>query len=294
MCPLYIFIVNPSSGSGKSAAALPALQRVLEERGSIWRVMYTAAHGQGAEIASQAALERPEGIIAVGGDGTLSEVAGGLKSTGIPMLFAPCGTGNDFIKATSLSRDPVTALRQQLDAPIGHIDLGRMNERCFLNVAGTGLDVEVLLNAEKYKQNASGLIPYLHGVADAIREYAPVHARLSYDDEPLHDASFTILSIGNGQYIGGGMRAVPGASLRDGLLATVEARPLRKWQIGILMALFIPGLHARTGIVRCRHVKKLRILRPGMIVNLDGELIACDDAEFTILPGALTVRLPEC
>ena len=289
---MYSILVNPSAGSGRAAALISGLQEKLAARRLSWQIRETQRPGQGSEIASTLARQNPEGVIVVGGDGTISEAADGLKYTGVPLLFCSCGTGNDFIKSTPLPHDPLQALDIQLDAARSFIDLGSMNDRCFLNVAGTGLDVEVLLCADRYKQHASGLTPYLHGVVDAIRAYRPVTAQVSCDDEPLRETRFTILSIGNGQYIGGGMRAVPGTSLTDGFLDVIEARPLKKWQIGVLMALFIPGLHAKTRLVRRQRVKKLRIIRPGMVINLDGELTSCDDATFSILPSALAVRLP--
>lgn len=79
-----------------------------------------------------------------------------MAGSELALLFACCGTGNDFIKAVHLPKDPVEALRLQLHTPLSRIDLGRMNEMYFLNVSGTGFDVEVLRQAEKYKQRYQG------------------------------------------------------------------------------------------------------------------------------------------
>ena len=289
---MYALIVNPAAGNGKALEVLPELCKLLDARGLTWTVHKTQEPGMGGTLAREALAQGAETVIAVGGDGTISEIAGGMKFSGIPLLFASCGTGNDFIRTAKLPRDPVEALKLQLDAPIGQIDLGRANDRNFLNVAGTGLDVNVLVEAEKYKATSSGLKPYLHGVADAIRHFSPLTAQISFDGEELHETKFTILSIGNGQYFGGGMRAVPGAQLNDGCFDVLEARPVKKWMIPFLMALFIPGLHAKTALTKRRLVQKLRIVCPGMVLNLDGELTPSDEAEFEVLPGALTVRLP--
>ena len=289
---MYVFIINPTAGSGRAERELPRLQKVLEQRGLSSRVCATAQGGDAASLAAEVAKTAPTGVIAVGGDGTISEIAGGLRQTGVPLIFAACGTGNDFVRTARLPKDIVKALEVQLDTPPRKIDMGLMNDRCFLNVAGTGLDVDVLVEAEQYKENASGIKPYLKGVAAAINRYRPITAELSWDGSAPREELFTILSIGNGQYFGGGMRPVPDALLDDGLFDVVMARPVRKWQIPFLMALFIPGLHAKTALVKRMRVREVRIRRPGMVVNLDGELLACDDAHFRILPGALTVRLP--
>ena len=290
---VYVFVVNPVAGSGRSLKILPQLIEVLKRRGIEWQVYETTAPGDATALATSAIQGgNVQGVIAVGGDGTMREVASGLKGSAIPLLFASCGTGNDFIKSTKLPKDPLQALERQLDAPIGSIDIGRVNEHFFLNVSGTGLDVEVLARTEKYKQNASGMRPYLMGVVSAIRDYRPTEAQISFDGELLRDARFSILSLGNGRFFGGGMKPVPDALLNDGYFDVVLVRPVYKWSIPILMALFIPGLHAKTPLAKRSRVRRLYIKCKGMTLNLDGELIRCDEAEYEILPGALTVRLP--
>ena len=72
----------------------------------------------------------------------------------------------------------------------------------------------------------------------------------------------------------------------------MSVRPLKKWMIGFLMALYVPGLYAKTPLAQTRRCTKLRIVCPGMTVNLDGELIQCDDAQFSLLPAFLNVRVP--
>ena len=184
------------------------------------------------------------------------------------------------------------ALKCQLDAPTGRIDVGKMNDFYFLNVAGTGFDVDVLRNAEKYKAKSTGLRTYLFGLFDAIRDFRPMTALVSFDDGPEEEVSFSILSIGNGRYIGGGMKAVPDAKLDDGLFDVVTVRPVSKPAIALLIALYIAGKHIAIGLGRLRRCRKLSIRHPGMTVNLDGELFSADSARFELLPNALCVRVP--
>ena len=287
---MYAIVVNPTAGGGKGKTILAEVLALLREKSLTAQVLETSESGQGQSLAQKALRSSPEGLIVIGGDGTIREVAGAMRDSGVPLLFASCGTGNDFVRSTALPKDPLQAVRAQLETEVSHIDLGRVNEHFFLNVSGTGLDVDVLVEAEKHKE--SRLNPYLRGVFEAFHKYKPIHAKLSYDEEPLREVDFTILSIGNGQYFGGGMRPVPDAVLNDGLFDVVEVHPVKKWLIPVLMSLFIPGKHAHTGLASCRKVCRLRIQCPGMVLNLDGELIPCDDAEYEVLPGALTVRLP--
>ncbi len=288
---MYVLIVNPISGNGNSLKKLPEIESLLKERGIEYRVETTRGRGDGKRAAAEVAAESPEGIIAVGGDGTLFDIVNGLKTAGVPLIFAPCGTGNDFIKTLELPKDPIEAIKVQLDAPLKRIDLCRMNEQYFLNVAGTGFDVEVLKNAEKYKAKYSGLSVYFHGLLDALKAYKPMRARIVIDGIAQH-ASFAILSIGNGRFFGGGMKAVPEAQVSDGLFDVIIVKPVKKFLILPLIALFIGGKHVKLKLGRLYRCKKISIECPGMTVNMDGELYPMDTANFEILPGAIAVRLP--
>ena len=273
---------------------LAKIESVLRERSLEYTIERAARPMDAARIARAAAAGQSQGIIAVGGDGTLFEIINGMIGSDVPLLFVSCGTGNDFVRTLKLPKDPVEALKCQLDAPTGRIDVGKMNDFYFLNVAGTGFDVDVLRNAEKYKAKYTGLRTYLFGLFDAIRDFRPMTALVSFDDGPEEEVSFSILSIGNGRYIGGGMKAVPDAKLDDGLFDVVTVRPVSKPAIALLIALYIAGKHIAIGLGRLRRCRKLSIRHPGMTVNLDGELFSADSApaRFELLPNALCVRVP--
>ena len=288
---MYTVIVNPVSGSGNALRRLPQIESLLKERSIEYQVVQTQCHGDGKRLAENAVSEASEGVIVVGGDGTLFDIVNGLRASGIPLIFAPCGTGNDFVKSLPLPKDPIEAISAQLDAPPAKIDLCRMNDKYFLNVGGTGFDVEVLRNAEKYKEKYTGLAVYFHGLLDAIKSYKPIRAKVTIDGD-AQDRSFAILSVGNGRYIGGGMRAVPDALVDDGLFDVVIVKPVKKFMILPLIALFIKGSHVRAKLGRLYRCRRITIECPGMTVNMDGELYPYDVADFEILPGAISVRLP--
>ena len=289
---MYALIVNPVSGNGRGRRELPRVEALLREERVPYRLFLAERLGQTRTYARQAVEENMEGVIAVGGDGSLFEIVNGMAGSALSLLFACCGTGNDYIKTLRLPKDPVEALRAQLHASPARIDIGRMNDMYFLNVSGTGFDVDVLRAADKYKQEHRGLGVYLRGVRDAIRNFHPVQALVGFDGEAPTPQKFTIISIGNGRYIGGGMRSVPTAEVGDGLFDVVVTRPIPRWSIAALMALYVPGWYAYTPFAVRRRCRRLRLVCPGMTVNLDGELFQCDDARFEILPAALRVRIP--
>ena len=289
---MYAVIVNSVSGNGRGLKELPRVEALLQEEGILYRIYQSDGHGSLRSNAARAVHEGMTGIIAVGGDGTLFEIINGMAGSELSLLFVCCGTGNDFVKTLNLPKDPIEALRVQLHAPLSRIDIGKMNDTYFLNVSGTGLDVDVLVQAEKYKSNHVGLGVYLRGVRDAIRFYKPTKAKVTIENQNPIDINLTLISIGNGRYIGGGMKSVPTAIVNDGLFDVVITRPVKKWMIAILLCLFVPGWYVKTNLVQTLQCRRLRIVCPGMTLNLDGELIRCDDALFELLPAALRVRIP--
>lgn len=289
---MYTLIINPESGQGASLSNLPAVQAVLDERGIKYKVLKADSSENAIEYARFACAENAEGVIAIGGDGTLFQIVNGMDSNTVPMIFIPCGTGNDFIKTLNLPSDPVEALKVQLDAPVSRIDVGCMNGIRFLNISGTGFDVDVLRHAERYKKKYKGLKPYLFGLYDALKSYRPLTAMISIDEGPEEPATFSILSIGNGRFFGGGMKAVPYADVQDGLFDVVIVKPVRKFMILPLIALYIAGKHIGIKLAVLKRCKRITIRCQGMTLNLDGELRDADCARFELLRDALAVRIP--
>ena len=128
---MYALIINPISGNGRGKRELPRVEALLRRESVPYRTFVAESAVEARTYARQAVEENMAGVIAVGGDGTLFEVINGLAGSELTLLFACCGTGNDFIKTLRLPKDPVEALRAQLHAPLSRIDIGRMNDSVF-------------------------------------------------------------------------------------------------------------------------------------------------------------------
>lgn len=290
---MLMMIVNPTAGSGRPVAAAEGVCRLLDEYAIPWRLEKTRFAGHATELARQAAVNGYDGIVGVGGDGTLSEIVNGLTQRPLPLYLVPCGTGNDFARFLKLPSDPVEAMRAQLNSSKGGaLDIGLVNGKAFLNVAGTGFDVEVLRQTARFKRLGRGLVPYLLGVCAALRHFKPLEAELTLEDGSTIRESLTIIAFANGQYIGGGMRVAPRADPADGMLDVVSVRRVPRFLIALLLPTFITGSFIRlpvSTVRRCRHI----VLRSqGMTLQLDGELHDMDCADIRLLPGHLPVSLP--
>ena len=288
---LYL-IVNELAGSGNGARVFSRVRSLLESRGIPFRSDVTAAPGHATELASRAVFSGVSEIAVLGGDGTLSEVIRGLAGRFVTLYFVACGTGNDFVKALPLPKDPLEALSAQLSGVPRRLDVGRLNDTFFLNVSGSGFDVEVLSQAVRFKRLGKGILPYLLGIFAALKKFRPLPVEIILDGK-TEKKEVTIFSVGNGQYIGGGMKAVPHADPADGLFDVVIADRFSRLAILRMLSRFIPGKHTTLPGVhefRCREI----IFRcPGMVLDVDGELIPMDEARYQLLPAALGVRLPD-
>lgn len=284
---MLTLIVNPTAGSGYALRIEEQLRQVLSKRTEQWEIVNTEYPGHATALAHEAANRTNcRGVIAVGGDGTAYEVACGLLGTRVPLGVIPAGTGNDFIKTVALPKKPMDALNFILTHTPRPVDIGRLNDRFFLNVCGTGFDVTVLDYAQAAKKYARGILPYFIGLVRAIMHYHPVDIQFTMDGKAQRK-KVLICSVANGRYIGGGIPICPNAMPDDGLFDTVIVQGKPRWQIPFYLPGLLLGRITQFNVtthVRCRQVS---IRAKGMRLNVDGEILTMDQADFEILPGKL-------
>lgn len=283
----YAFIVNPTAGTGFALTTMQKLEEKLVTASVEYRVLQTERPGHATVLAAQlAADEKITAVVSVGGDGTAGEVAAGLTGTGKAMGIIPAGTGNDFIKSAGIPNDPDKALDMLLSGKAGAIDTGTVNDRFFLNVCGTGFDVTVLDYAESEKEKHRGLTPYFIGLIKAITHYKSVQLAVTADGEK-EEGKYLVCSIANGRFIGGGIPICPDADVGDGFLNLVLINSVYRWQIPF----YLPGLmmsrdlHFR--ITKHRKIKTVLIEGKHLRINIDGDIIPMNRAEFRINPSSL-------
>lgn len=283
-------LVNPISGGGKAEKALAEIEALLKEERKEYVVKRTRKIGEATDFAIEAVKEKHEAIVVAGGDGTMSEVLAGVAGSDVAVIFAPSGTGNDFIKCLNIPSDPVQAIKKQLSSPMRRLDYAMVNERAFLNVCGAGFDVEVLKHLESYRAKISGMKAYLFALKDALKFYKPLDCMISVDDGPFEKKRLCIFSVGNGKFIGGGMKAVPDAIPDDGKLNLVMVKAVKKWMIPFLLPLFITGLHTKVWITSTCVCERVCVQMNDMTMQLDGELCRMNNADIRIVPGGIGAR----
>jgi diacylglycerol kinase (ATP) len=274
-------ILNPTSGGGAAARVASEIERELLRRGVEFELLRTRAPGDAVELAAVAAREhRPDFVVAAGGDGTAHEVANGLLASGdhtTGLAVLPIGTGNDFVKVVpgltprAAAYDTIAAGHSRMiDA--GHVTWGDRHE-FFINGMGTGIDVDVVRQIERYR-HLPGALVYLVALLKALTSFRaiPIHARA--DGETI-DRKVMMLALGNGRCVGGAFWLTPDASPDDGLLDVCVVDEVRGFAIARALPRILRGTHGSLDIVSTRRARAVQIDVPDdrpLYFQLDGEL----------------------
>ncbi|MBM3469762.1 MAG: diacylglycerol kinase family lipid kinase [Armatimonadetes bacterium] len=284
-------IVNPVAGRNRGAQAWARAKPVLESAG--WEVTESFSLRQGYAV-ELAATSDAEVILAVGGDGTAHEVANGLlrRSRRPVMGVLPVGTGNDFARALGLPRDPAAAAGMLLTARPKLIDVGVVNDRCFLTVAGAGFDGEVAGQVNAWPKVLGGTAMYVLGILKMLVTYRPVEVGIVIDGVADRERLF-LIAVGNTAWNAGGMWMVPPARPDDGILHVVIAGPLSRIEtLGVLPRVY-SGRHLLHPKIRQAQGREIIVTSSTPLrVQADGETIGTLPATFRVHPGALEVLIP--
>lgn len=297
---MSVVIVNPASASGNTGETWPQIASDLRSQFGSFRVLFTKQRGDADALAGEAARKGAKMIIACGGDGTVSEVANGILSSGkdAELGILPSGTGGDFrrtLEIPSRTRDAAQVLRTGRTV---RIDVGRVSfvdnngaeaMRYFVGVASFGMSTRVI---ERVK--ADGISFASSMLQTAMRNEA---IRLVVQLDDTHDRQLTVsnLCIANARYFGGGMKIAPDAKLTDGKFDVVSLGDLSALKLFTSAPRVYLGSHLSMPEVSHALARKVTV-RPAdrgkeVALEIDGELPGRLPATFQIIPEALRVRV---
>jgi YegS/Rv2252/BmrU family lipid kinase len=302
-------VVNPHSAGGWTGRHFDRILR--EVRASVGDVewAFTQSSGDGARLAREAFALGRRLIVAVGGDGTASEVIDGLAGSGAtddPALevgFIPRGTGGDLRRSLGLSDDVRSAARALSHPGTMAIDLGRAElvggggaplVRHFVNVATCGVSAVVAANVNSGRRLASGRLTFFVASARAMLSWSDRLVRWRADGGAWREDRITALSCCNGRYFGGGMKVAPDARLDDGRLDLVLWKGYGALDLALQRRKLYDGRHVwlpKTEVLRVSEVELVALAGGEMLLDLDGEQPGRLPAKLTVLPGALKVRV---
>ena len=285
-----LIIVNPSAGSGRAGKCWPRVQRMLAREG----IGFCSVHHDGlaglGELAAQAARAGHTVIAAMGGDGTIREVAGGLAGTDAVLGIIPAGTGNGTAYSLALPLDLQGACRTLAQGVKRQVDMGNSLRGGFLNVAGVGLDASI---AQEYRLagHPTGLAGYIVAALRVIPDFRPAQLTVTLDDA-CHELRGTLIAIGNGRYWGKGLQ-ITAADPSDGQfdVSLVHASSLQ--ELAGLIPLLLRGRLAHHPLVTVRRARRVSVVGDvPLLVHLDGDVVGHTPDHFELLPGRLKVLAP--
>jgi diacylglycerol kinase (ATP) len=314
--PLPLVIMNPSSASGSTGKSWPRLASELRTHFGAFQVSFTKKRGDAMALAAEAARKQVKLVIACGGDGTISEVANGIISSGkdVELAILPSGTGGDFRRTLGIptrARDAAQIIRngksRQID--VGRVSFvsktGQQASRHFLGVASFGMSAEIV---ERVKHGGPAWLPkdgarWLSGpvsfgvsMLKTAMQSTGSRVIVQLDDEHERHLTVANLCIANARYFGGGMKIAPNARLDDGKFDVVSIGDIGAIKIITNAPRLYTGLHLsmdEVGHVLARKVSARPANKNDEIpLEVDGELPGRLPATFQIVPNALLVRCP--
>jgi YegS/Rv2252/BmrU family lipid kinase len=303
-----LVIVNPRSGSGLSESGWARVRGALTEGLGELDSAFTAGHRDAGEIARREAEAGRRLIVALGGDGTISDVAHGILTAGAgdrtEIGIVPRGTGGDFRRSLDLPTEVTAAARRIRDGQPRPLDAGRVRylghdgreeTRHFVNVASFGFSSAVATRANASSKRLGGRIAFFAATVRVLTSYDNADVWLSLDGAPRQRRRILLAAVGNGRYFGGGMQICPGAQLDDGALDLVTVGDFSRTEVLTKIGRLYRGTHLDLEEVSSARVTRL-VAEPveadaRIPLELDGETPGYLPAAFEILPAALRVRV---
>lgn len=269
-----LLIVNPISGTKPKDKILPEIESVLTEQGYVVTTAMTSCRGDGNTLARKAVDSGYDAVVAVGGDGTVNEVASAMCDTDVAMGIIPCGSGNGLARHIGLPSDPIESAKVITPENVYDCDYCTANGNKFFCTFGTGFDAAVTKHYSE--QGQRGLSTYLKSAVYEFSRYTPRRYRITIGDNTVEQTAFLVACCNASQY-GNNAYIAPEASIRDGLIDVVifkEASHIETLLAGVDMLTGMLSYNRQVDIIRAR---SLRIeCEDSFAAHVDGEPIELD------------------
>ena len=282
-----VFIVNPISGTRSKEGLANVIKNTLDAERFEWNIVKTQYAGHGVEIATQCADEGVDICVAVGGDGTVNEVARALVQRDTALAIVPCGSGNGLARHLCLPMSMKGSLRILNECCIRAFDYGIVNDQPFFCTCGLGFDAHVAL---KFSESGKrGLSTYAKMVMSEGMKYKPAEYTIQFEGKEPQTFKAFLVDVANAAQYGNNTYIAPGASIQDGVLDVVIANDLHVGaRTRMLSDLFMKTLRSNKHI-QLRQTPHLHIHRDESgPFQIDGDpFIAGTDFDIRIVAGGL-------
>ena len=282
-----LVILNPAARSDKASRLR---ERIAALSGGA-SMRLTSEAGDARDIAAEAVREGFEVIIAAGGDGTLNEVVNGIGGAPVRLGILPVGTMNVFATELGIPQGNLERAWSIIEqGNVVEIDLPQANDTHFIQLAGVGLDAEVVRKTTADSKKALGPLSYLLTLVQ-VAAHKPSRVMLEAEGGRISEGSFAL--IGNGRLYGGPFPVFQRASLFDGLLDVLVFQNQSHWDVVRYFQAIAFGTHPQLPDVEYFQTSTLRVTSSGDVpVELDGEVAGMLPCLFSVSSQKLRVLAP--
>ncbi len=287
-----LFIANPISGTRDKKPIIESLPMFLDAEQFEWEVRWTNHKGHAAELAHQASEEAVDVCVAIGGDGTVNEVARSLRHSETALAIIPMGSGNGLARHLQIPMDPDGALQVLARCDIKALDYGLINDIPFFCTCGMGFDAFI---SEKFASAGKrGLGTYVENTLKDGLSYKPETYEIEIDGQTEHYRAF-LIACGNASQYGNNFYIAPQASMSDGLLDVTIIETMNMLKAPQIVMQMINKTLDNNPNVRTFKCHSLHVHReqPG-VIHYDGEPGETGtDIDIRLVPHGLRVVVNE-
>lgn len=290
-----IVIINPVAGKGRTVEIIPKIKEKLDcyKEKINYKIVLSNFAGEITSIAQTYYSLGFREFIAVGGDGTLSELINGFDlpiDPDIKIGIIPLGTGNDFIKNIYLEPDVNDIIETIIEGKTKRIDLGIVNNHKFINVCSFGIDGPIIKDTENFKKLLPGKLAYLFSTLKAGLSFRAKKVQVKIDGVS-YTGNMILIAIANGKYFGGGMNICPEAVMDDGLFEVCMVTDVSTVKFMKEISKVYSGRLGEIDEVQYRKGKEITIevLDGRYLINIDGNLVGSTPVKIEIVKNAIQV-----
>ena len=283
-----VFVVNPISGTQGKKAILKCIDERLDRSLYDFSIVKTEYAGHATQIAANAVQEKVDVVVAIGGDGTINEIARSLVHTDTALGIIPCGSGNGLARHLRIPMEPKAAIDVINQGHELSIDYGKINNILFFCTCGVGFDAFVSLKfADSGKR---GLLTYLENTLHERLRYQPETYEIENEEGTVKYKAW-LIACGNASQYGNDAYIAPQASLTDGLMDVTIMEPFTVLDVPSLSFQLFNKTIDQNSRVKTMRAKKIKIHRVNDgVMHFDGDpLMAGKELEVEIVPSGLRV-----
>ncbi len=282
------FIINPISGTLKKTGITQAIDQCLDKDLYDYEILMTQYQGHAYEISKDSKSEKIDVVVAVGGDGTINEVARGIVHSDTVLGIIPCGSGNGLARHLMISMEPNKAIETLNLLEVHRLDYGTINDHPFFCTCGMGFDA--LVSMKFAETGRRGVITYLENILKEGLRYKPEAYEIKSEKETIKQNAY-LISCANASQYGNNAYIAPHASMSDGFLDITIIEPFDMIEAPQICIDILNKTLNKNPRVKTIRTKKTNIHREKpCLIHYDGDAIMDEkDVEISIVSKGIKI-----